>query len=82
MNRDRLRALVLEELSAIAPDIDIATLDDRARLRDEYDLDSMDALNLLTALHRRLGVNIPESDYAGLHSLQALLDYLEPRARG
>jgi acyl carrier protein len=79
VNRDQLRNIVLEELSAIAPDIDITTLDDRARLRDEYDLDSMDALNLLAALHQRLGVNIPESDYARLHSLQALLDYLEPR---
>ncbi|WP_445003120.1 acyl carrier protein [Halomonas mongoliensis] len=82
MNRDQLRDIVLDELSAIAPDIDTATLDDRARLRDEYDLDSMDALNLLTALHQRLGVSIPESDYAALHSLQALLDYLEPRLQG
>jgi acyl carrier protein len=82
VNRDQLRDIVLDELSAIAPDIDTATIDDRARLRDEYDLDSMDALNLLTALHQRLGVNIPESDYAGLHSLQALLDYLEPRLQG
>jgi acyl carrier protein len=79
VNRDQLRDIVLEELSAIAPDIDITCLDDRARLRDEYDLDSMDALNLLTAVHHRLGVNIPESDYARMHSLQALLDYLEPR---
>ncbi len=79
MNRDQLRAIVLEELSTIAPDIDIAHLDDGARLRDEYDLDSMDALNLLTAVHQRLGVNIPESEYARMHSLSALLDYLEPR---
>nr|WP_246385639.1 acyl carrier protein [Halomonas campaniensis] len=77
-----MRDIVLDELSAIAPDIDTATIDDRARLRDEYDLDSMDALNLLTALHQRLGVSIPESDYAGLHSLQALLDYLTPRLPG
>ncbi|QOR38556.1 acyl carrier protein [Billgrantia diversa] len=79
MNREELRAIVLDELSAIAPDIDIDQFDDRARLRDEYDLDSMDALNLLSAVHQRLGVNIPESDYAGMHTLQELLDYLEPR---
>ncbi|XKE46181.1 acyl carrier protein [Halomonas organivorans] len=82
MNRERLRDIVLEELSAIAPDIDIATLDERARLRDEYDLDSMDALNLLTALHRRLKVDIPETDYARMQSIRDLLDYLEPRAGG
>lgn len=80
MNRETLRVVVLEELSAIAPDIDIEAIDDRARLRDEYDLDSMDALNLLTALHQRLGVDIPETDYARMHSLQDLLDYLESKA--
>lgn len=79
MNREELRVLVLEELSTIAPDIDIGQFDDCARLRDEYDLDSMDALNLLSAVHQRLGVNIPESDYAGMHTLKDLLDYLEPR---
>jgi acyl carrier protein len=79
VNREQLRSIVLEELSAIAPDIDVEHIDDRVRLRDEYDLDSMDALNLLAALHQRLGVNIPESEYARMHSLQALLDYLEPR---
>ncbi len=79
MNRDELRAVILEELSGIAPDIDTDTLDDQARLRDEYDLDSMDALNLLAALHKRVGVNIPEADYARMHSVSQLLDYLEPR---
>ncbi|MFW3615480.1 acyl carrier protein [Billgrantia antri] len=82
MNREELRATVLDELAAIAPDIDIAQIDDRARLRDEYDLDSMDALNLLVSVHQRLGVNIPEGDYARMHSLQELLDYLEPRIKG
>ncbi|MCC5810892.1 MAG: acyl carrier protein [Ectothiorhodospiraceae bacterium] len=80
MNREDLRAIVLEELSTIAPDIDIDSLDDQARLRDEYDLDSMDALNLLTAVHKRAGVSIPEADYARMHSISELLDYLEPRA--
>lgn len=79
MNREELRAIVLEELSTIAPDIDIDTLDDQARLRDEYDLDSMDALNLLTALHKRVRVSIPEAEYARMHSISELLDYLEPR---
>lgn len=82
MNREHLRALILDELSGIAPDVDLDGLDDRAHLRDEYDLDSMDVLNLLTALHKRLGVSIPETDYARMHTLQELLDYLEPRVGG
>lgn len=79
MKQDDLRHVILEELVRIAPDVDATAVDDQASLRDEYDLDSVDALNLLTALHKRLGVNIPEADYGRLHSLQDLLDYLGPR---
>ena len=76
MNRDELRKAVLEELSSIAPDIDMTTFDDTANLQDAYDLDSMDALNLAEALHKRLGVNIPDQDYARMRSIAELLDYL------
>jgi acyl carrier protein len=79
VSRDELRAIILEELSNIAPDVDVETLDDTANLRDEYDLDSMDTLNLLKALHRRLAVDIPEKDYAKMRAIAELLDYLEPR---
>lgn len=79
MNRDELRNAVLEELSGIAPDIDLASFDDNANLQDEYDLDSMDALNLAAAVHKRLGVNIPDQDYARMHCVAELLDYLEKR---
>lgn len=77
MNRDELRKVVLEALSGIAPDIDIGNFDDNAHLQDEYDLDSMDALNLAEAVHERLGVNIPDQDYARMHCVAELLDYLE-----
>jgi acyl carrier protein len=79
VSREELRTTILDELSNVAPDIDVETLDDTANLRDEYDLDSMDALNLLEALHRRLAVDIPEKDYARMRTLGELLDYLEPR---
>ncbi|SES78531.1 MULTISPECIES: acyl carrier protein [Marinobacter] len=79
MNRDELRKAVLEELSDVAPDIDMATFDDRASLQDEYDLDSMDLLNLAAAVHKRLGVNIPDQDYARMRCVADLLDYLQER---
>ena len=77
MTRQEIRKAVLEELSNIAPDIDIATMDDKADLQEEYDLDSMDAVNLLTAIHKRLGINIPDRDYARMRAIADLLDYLE-----
>lgn len=79
MNRTDIQAAVLEELSSIAPDIEIDSIDHRASLREEYDLDSMDALNLLLALHKRLKVSIPEADAARLHSVVDLVNYIEQR---
>ncbi|MDQ2069026.1 acyl carrier protein [Natronospira bacteriovora] len=81
MNRDALRQAILEELSDIAPDIDTAVVKDTETLREEYDLDSMDAMNLLIAIHKRLQVDIPERDYGRMQTLGELLDYLEARNR-
>jgi acyl carrier protein len=79
MDRQQLRQQVLEELQHIAPELEPDRLRSDRRLRDEVDLDSMDWLRFLGALHRRLGVNIPEADYHKLDSLDALVAYLEPR---
>lgn len=79
MTDAEIRAVVDEELVRIAPEIDVAQLAPAVALRDQVDLDSMDWLNLLVALHRRLGVDIPEADYATLVTLDALVAYLRAR---
>lgn len=60
----------------IAPEADIDSLDPRADMRDELDLDSMDFLRLLTSIDNKMQVNIPESDYGQVNSLQALTEYI------
>lgn len=76
MTRDELRTIALDELTRIAPDLADDPIPDDADLREDYDLDSMDFLNWVTALHKRLGVDIPELDYPKLASLGATADYL------
>lgn len=63
MKPEEIRAAYLEELVKVAPDIDPETVSDDDHLQDDLELDSMDVLNLVTALHTRFGVDIPESDY-------------------
>ncbi|RMH85912.1 acyl carrier protein [Pseudomonas sp. AOB-7] len=79
MDAAEIRRLVLEELQRIAPELEPEQLRGDRPLRDEVDLDSMDWLRLLSALHQRLGVNIPEADYRRLDSLDALVAYLARR---
>jgi len=79
MNDDELRSIVIATLKGIAPEIEEDALRDDKPLRDQVDLDSMDWLRFLIGLHGKLSVDIPESDYAGLATLQDLLTYLKAR---
>jgi acyl carrier protein len=49
--------------------------------RDQLDIDSMDFLNFVVALHERLHVDIPESDYPKVATLSGCVTYLAARAR-
>jgi acyl carrier protein len=76
MNTAEATATVIAALGEIAPEVDMTTVDGGARLRDEIDLDSLDFLNLVQRLHERTGVDIPETDYARVETLDGLVDYL------
>ena len=76
MTRDEVKRIVTEALTRIAPEIDPASIVTGAALRDQLDLDSMDFLNFVLALHERLGVDIPEADYPRLASLDGAIEYV------
>jgi acyl carrier protein len=77
MPSNEVRDEVLSVLTTIAPEVDPADIRDDVFLRDQVDLDSMDWLNFLIGIHRRLNVDIPESDYAGLRTLADLVRYVD-----
>ncbi|BCO34961.1 phosphopantetheine-binding protein [Mycobacterium heckeshornense] len=74
---NRLRAEVLSVLTAIAPEVEPDEIRDDALLRDQVDLDSMDWLNFLLGIHKRLHVDIPETDYASLRTLNDVVSYVQ-----
>ena len=79
MTEDEIRAIVLRALGEIAPETEPARIDPAASLRDQLDLDSMDVLNLMIALHEALHVDIPETDYPKLATLNGAVEYLMQR---
>ena len=79
MTPAEIRDRVVHELIAIAPEADPAAIAPAVPLRDQLDLDSFDFLNLVVALHRALEVEIPESDYAQLATLDGAVAYLAAR---
>ncbi|GAS89462.1 acyl carrier protein [Mycolicibacterium brisbanense] len=80
MTAQRIREEVLSVLTTIAPEVDPVDLSDDLLLRNQVDLDSMDWLNFLVGVHRRLHVAIPEKDYAGLRTLADVVRYVETHA--
>ena len=76
MNMQEAEVALAEELRRIAPDVDPADIDRQGDLREEFDIDSMDFLNLVTALNKRFGLPIPDSDYPRLASFSGAIAYL------
>ncbi len=79
MDEQDLRKTVLSTLQSIAPELDPADVAPGRPLRNQVDLDSMDWLNFLVALHDRLKVEIPEADYARLVTLDDVIGYLSAK---
>jgi acyl carrier protein len=79
MTKDELREVILRVLGQIAPEADLSLLKPNLRIRDQLDIDSMDALNFAIGLHKELKVEIPEADYPKLITLNSCTDYLASR---
>jgi acyl carrier protein len=74
------RALVAAALARVAPRVDLAAIDPDADLRDAAELDSMDFLNLVIAVHEATGIDLPERDYPHLATFGGFAHYLDERA--
>jgi acyl carrier protein len=80
VNATQTRDLVLDVIDTVAPGATSGELDPRRRMRDEMDLDSLDFLRIVQAIHDRTGVDIPESDYGTVETLDSLVDYVAVRS--
>jgi acyl carrier protein len=76
MTRQDISKSVLDALLSVAPEADPSTLAGDIRLREQLDMDSMDFLNFVIAIHESLQVEIPERDYSHLVTLDGCVNYL------
>ena len=77
MTGDELRAVIRQALTDVAPDIDPRDVIGPTRLREDLDLDSLDFLDVVTAVREATGIEIPERDYGRLDTLDSFADYLD-----
>jgi acyl carrier protein len=79
MTKQEVRDTLLRILSTIAPEANLKGLKPGVPFRDQLDIDSMDLLNFFIAVDKDLHVNIPETDYAKVATLDGCVEYVASR---
>ncbi len=70
------RETVFAAIRKVAPDVDTTTLPTDVDFREEAELDSMDFIGILTAVQEATGVEVPESDYPSVATVDDFAEYL------
>jgi len=76
MTPDQARTMLETTLREIVPDADLSTLAPGADLRDTFEPDSLDFVELVDRLSTRAGFRIEEDDADGMRSMSAAIDFL------
>jgi acyl carrier protein len=79
MTKEEIKRTIIEEILLIAPEIEEEEIDPDANLQRSLEIDSFDFLKILTALYRKLGVQVPEADYGKVATLEHMADYFAKR---
>jgi acyl carrier protein len=77
MTAAEIKSMICDVLDGIAPEADLSAVAGDEDLREALDLDSMDFLNFVVAMHERTGIDIPEADYPRLRTLDGVIAYFE-----
>ena len=76
---DDLETTIRRVVGRFAPEADVDSLDPDVPLQEALELDSMDFLNLMIAVHDETGVDVPEADYGRVATLSGLVAYVRAR---
>lgn len=79
MTDTELAELVKRALYEVAPEIEGEQIDPDVSFTDQFEIDSMDLLNLVIAVHRATDLDIPEADQANFMTLTDSISYLRRR---
>lgn len=74
-----LSELVRAALWSVAPDIEGEPIDPDISFREQFEIDSMDFLNLVIGINKATGIDIPEKDYPQIETLGAAVAYLKAK---
>ena len=79
MDLNEIRTKLISLLTTVAPDIEPQSVDPAQALRDQFDFDSMDALHFATAVSEAFGIEIAETEYSALASIESAGSFVAAR---
>jgi acyl carrier protein len=79
MTKEQINAAIIDQILEIAPDINEADIIPDKNIQRSLEIDSFDFLKILTALSEVVGVEVPESDYAKVDTLEHMVEYFTRR---
>jgi acyl carrier protein len=79
VNESELRQLIIGVMNASVPGIDASVLEGDDEIGPTLDIDSFDQLQIQAGLNEKLGVEIPEKEYARLKTLNQLVAYFRAK---
>lgn len=79
MTKEQIKTAIIEQILEIAPDIDEADIIPDKNIQRSLEIDSFDFLKILTALNEVLRVEVPESDYTKVDTLEHMMEYFAKR---
>lgn len=79
MTPQELKEAIIEEILQVAPDIRRDEIKPGENIQRSLEVDSFDFLKILTALSEKLGVEVPEKDYAKVDTLEHMAAYFSER---
>ena len=76
MNAQEVRNELFDILHRVAPEVQLDGINPGENLREALDIDSFDFLKVIIAIHDKFGIDIPESDYGKVSTLNGILEYV------
>ena len=79
MTKDEIKGMIIKNILEVAPDIQEDEIEPNANIQRSLEIDSFDFLKILTSLNGELGVEVPESEYSKVDTLENMADYFLKR---
>lgn len=78
---EEIKTAILASLNFVAPEIDLTAIRQDLPFRDQIDIDSLDFVRFLIHLHQTLNIEIPESDYSRLTTIDSCIQYIKSNSQ-